>query len=173
MQRPTHAALGAWSLSPARSAACGDSRRSMELVGGATSPKAQRVPSATFDVFAAGEQLVAAARTWLADPGHRTGLSQQALRDADETIEVASAHFRELDILAGEVAREAVAAGAVDATRFEQVGMMASTLQAYAERLRALLDPETVEVIDAERRLRTGLEASSRGGGLAALVAAL
>ncbi|MEO6867507.1 MAG: hypothetical protein ABI200_05755 [Gaiellales bacterium] len=173
MQRRTHAAIGAWSLGTARPAAWGDSRRSIELVGTATGQHGEDATAAPIDIFAAGEQLVTAARSWLAEPAQQAALTPQVIDDASKTIEIAMGHFRELDLLAGEVARDIAAAGSVDPTQVEQVGLMASTLETYATRLRALLDPATVQLPEAGQRLQTALAASGHGGGLPALVAAL
>src|SRR5690606_9806985 len=98
--------------------------------------------------------LVEAARTWLQQPRQRRALSAQVIEDATRTVDIAMDHFRELDLLAGEVARDAAAAGEVDPTRVEQIGLMAATLEAYATRLRTLLDPDTVQLPQAEQRLQ-------------------
>ena len=166
--RPTHASIGASTLGPSAPAqAWGDAFRSIELVGTTTAAMA--------DDEAPSEPVpdpIEAARAWLSDPSRRRRLGESVVECAEETLEVASMHLRELDMLAGEVAREANESGVLDPMRLERVDLMAAVMRAYAQRMRDLLEPEQVAVEDAEQRLRTGLDAA-RDGGLAALVAAL
>jgi hypothetical protein len=167
-RRPTHASLGASTLGPTPPAqAWGDAFRSIELVGTMTAAAAAEAepeqPSA---------DPIEAAREWLADPARRRRLGASIVECAEETLEIASMHLRELDMLAGELAQEANDSGVLDPMRLERVDLMAAVMRAYAQRMRDLLEPEQVEVEDAEQRLRTGLDAA-RDGGLAALVAAL
>ena len=166
--RPTHASLGASTLGPSAPAqAWGDAFRSIELVGTTTANSAHETdPTATVP------DPIEAARAWLADPSRRRRLGNSVVECAEETLEIASMHLRELDMLAGEVAREANASGVLDPMRLERVDLMAAVMRAYAQRMRDLLEPEQVVVEEAEQRLRSGLDAA-RDGGLAALVAAL
>jgi hypothetical protein len=169
MQRtPTHASIGASTLGPTPPAqAWGDAFRSIELVGtmtGASAPDAE-------DGAGVGDPIEAA-RAWLADPARRRRLGAAIVECAEESLEVASMHLRELDMLAGELAQEANDSGVIDPLRLERVDLMAGVMRAYAERMRTLLEPGEEHVEDAEQRLRTGLDAA-RDGGLAALVAAL
>jgi hypothetical protein len=115
---------------------------------------------------------IEAARAWLADPARRRKLGNGIVTCAEESLEIASAHLRELDLLAGQLALEANEAGALDPLALERVDLMAAVMRAYAQRMRDLLEPDEVRANDAEKRLRSGLKAARRGG-LAALVAAL
>lgn len=168
MHRSTSAALGAWNLGPTGpSQAWGDACASIALVGdqaGSIEPTTE-LPRLT--------DPIAAARAWLGEPENRSQIPPVIIEQAEASLDVAGAHLRELDLLAGELAREASDGGVVDAIRLEQLDLMARTMREFAERMRTLLDPGTLEAHDAERRLRTGIAAAAHGGGLPALVAAL
>lgn len=170
MQRSTHASLGASTLGPTPPAqAWGDAFRSIELVGSTTMADATAA-SAAADVSL--DEPIEAARAWLSDPARRRILGATIVARAEQTLDVATEHLRELDLLAGEVALEANESGAIDPIRLERVDMMATMMRAYSERMRSLLDPGALEPRDAEHRLDVALDAA-RGGGLPALVAAL
>lgn len=148
--------------------AWGDAFRSIELVGTTTllgrPEEAEEEPDF-------GDPIEAA-RAWLADPARRRQLSDDLVRCAEASLEIASVHLRELDLLAGQLAREANESGILDPLRLERVDLMAGVMRAYAERMRALLDHERCTTDEAERRMRCALDAA-RDGGLQALVAAL
>lgn len=116
---------------------------------------------------------VAAAVAWLDDPARRASLPEPLLLRARRTVEIASDHYRQLDLVAGEVALDANATGHVDAARVRAVQDMAETLQRYSVQLRELLDAAGEEPGRSETRLDAALTAASSGGGLPALVAAL
>jgi hypothetical protein len=169
-RRPTHASIGASTLGPTPPAqAWGDAFRSIGLVGTTT-------PFGEVEADEGSDQLegdpIEAARAWLADPSRRRKLGDGIVECAEESLEIASAHLRELDLLAGQLALEANECGALDPLALERVDLMAAVMRAYAERMRDLLEPEQATIADAEQRLRSGLKAA-RNGGLAALVAAL
>lgn len=167
-RRPTHASIGASTLGPTPPAqAWGDAFRSIQLVGTTTAG----IASDDEPEEDSGDPIEAA-RAWLADPARRRRLGESIVGCAEESLEVASMHLRELDMLAGELAQEANDSGVLDPMRLQRVNLMAAVMRAYAQRLRALLEPEHLEIEDAEQRLRSGLDAA-REGGLAALVAAL
>jgi hypothetical protein len=171
MQRgPTHASIGASTLGPTPPAqAWGDAFRSIQLVG--TSTHVAIEADEDEEIVGAADPIEAA-RAWLADPARRRELGATLVECAEETLEVATLHLRELDLLAGELALEANETGELDPLRLERVDLMAGVMRAYAERMRDLLEPRQVESTEAERRLRQGLDAA-RDGGLSALVAAL
>lgn len=167
MQRPTHASIGASSLGPTPPAqAWGDAFRSIELVGSSTHERESTVEPVGLD------EPIEAARAWLAEPDRRDRLGKTIIACAEESLVIASDHLRELDLLAGQVAREANDSGAIDPLRLERVDLMASVMRAYAKRMRSLLDPAAGDIADTERRLRAGLQAA-RAGGLPALVSTL
>lgn len=174
MPRRTHAAIGAWTLvSSAPALAWGDAFRSIELVGDATA-RIRALSDQDAEAVASGlPDPIEVARTWLTDPARRSLWSPRLVAQAEETLQHAAAHLREIDILAGELAQDANDTGAIDAGRLEQVDMMAMVLQTYSARMRTLLDPAAIRVDEAERRLDTALAAAAQGGGLPALVAAI
>lgn len=171
MQHPMHASIGASTLGPAPPAqAWGDAFRSIELVG--TSSLGHALAAAASDPDPRLDEPIEAARTWLTDPDRRIKLGDAVVTRAEQTLQVASEHLRELDMLAGEMALEANETGTLDPMRLERVDLMAGVMRTYAQRMRDLLEPETISTSDAERRLREGLHAA-RAGGLAALVQSL
>jgi hypothetical protein len=164
MQRRTHAALGAWTLGPTPpTQAWGDAFRSIELVGSSTVLDEPRGPV---------EDPIMAARAWLDDPARVEVLPNDVLVRAHASLDVAAVHLHELDMLAGDVARDANDGQVVDPLRLQQVDAMAEQLRVYAERLRELLDPETFRAEHAITHLQRGLD-SAAVGGLPAFVAAL
>jgi hypothetical protein len=164
MQRRTHAALGAWTLGPTPpTQAWGDAFRSIELVGSSTVDEEPR---------AALEDPIEAARTWLEDPARIERIPADVRERAHASLDVAAVHLHELDMLAGDVARDANSGQVVDPLRLQQVDAMAEQLRTYAERLRELLDPATFRADQAFEHLQRGLD-SAVVGGLPALVAAL
>lgn len=173
MQRRTHASIGAWTLAsqpPAQ--AWGDAFRSIELVGSSTLAGIETSAAAPDEQPPALEHPIEAARAWLNDPARGEALPKRLRERAEETLTVAEAHLRELDLIAGELAREANESGELDPVRLARIDGMASVMRRYAQRMRELLDPESVEPERVERTLDTALDAA-RGGGLPALVAAL
>jgi len=169
-RRPTHASLGASALGPTPPAqAWGDAFRSIELVG-TTTLSAQLAADAEEEIELGDP--IEAARAWLSDPARRRQLGDDIVRCAEETLQVASAHLRELDLLAGQLAVEANETGFLDPMRLQRVDLMAEVMRAYAQRMRALLDHDRVATEEAGRRMRSALDAA-RDGGLQALVAAL
>src|SRR5689334_1550756 len=100
MERRTHAAMGARTLGPTPPMqAWGDAFRSIELVGTTAGGGATRVlelPADPIDV----------ARAWLAHPD-RALLPGTVRAKAEASLDIAAAHVRELDLLAGQLAMEA------------------------------------------------------------------
>lgn len=173
MPRPTHASIGAWALGPTPPAlAWGDAFRSIELVGDTTMARSRaEIDAAARTVLR--EDPISAARRWLAEPARRSTLPERLLEQAERSLAIAEEHLRELDLLAGQVAREANETGVIDGLRLERVDAMAEVMSTYAQRLRTLLEPATASQGHAEERLAAGLDAARAGGGLSALVAAL
>lgn len=170
LRRPTHASIGVSTLGPTPPAqAWGDAFRSIQLVGTPTHLTAE--PEEDEPEADVGDPIEAA-RAWLADPKRRRQLGSKIVACAEQSLEIAEMHLRELDLLAGELALEANDTGVLDPLRLERVDLMAAVMRAYAQRMRDLLEPDRVAIEDAERRLRDGLDAA-RDGGLPALVAAL
>jgi hypothetical protein len=147
--------------------AWGDAFRSLELMEASTSS------DTAAGELAERDDPLEAARTWLMDPEHSRSVPEDVRDRAVESLDVAAVHLHQLDVLAGEVAREANDAGDVDPLRLDQVDAMAALVRTYSEKLRELLDPATLEAEHASERLDRGLDAARNGGGLGALVAAL
>lgn len=165
MQHPMHASHGAGALGTYGAVATGDARRSIMLFGSTTA-------STTLDGPAHPGDPVAAARAWLAEPQRRSALGDELVHRAEESISYAQLHLRELDLLAGELAREANETGNVDPLRLHRLDAMSSLLRAWAERMRAVLDPDRSSPTDARERLDAAL-AAARQGGLAGFVGSL
>ena len=162
MNDRTHAAAGAWTLvqRPGRQTTGGlDARVAFELVGSATSEMDYLDP-------------IAAARAWLRNPAHGATLPVAIKDRASRTIDLAEAHLREIDVLAGQVAVDANETGFVDLGRLEQIDLMSSSMRRYAVRLRAMLDEAPADPDDVVRRIDGALLAANHGG-FDAFVAAL
>lgn len=167
MQYELHASHGAGALGAPRALAWGDARSSIRLFGSCAG-----VRGGTALLEDPGDPI-SAARAWLADPARRGVLTPELRHVASQCIDVAASHLRELDLLAGELAREANETGAIDPLRLDRLDVMASLLRAWADRMRLALDPGTgTDPQELETRLRVAVE-SARTNGLPALVAAL
>ncbi|MCW2973493.1 MAG: hypothetical protein JWN72_1766 [Thermoleophilia bacterium] len=161
MSRPSHATAGTHALvyRTNRVSASVDARMAFELVGAATTELEYVDP-------------ILAARTWLSNPERTSGLPARVTELAGQTIDLAEAHVRELDIVAGQVALDANATGVVDAARLDQLDSMTLCLNRFSVRLRDVLAEAAAEPEVVAARMDAALQASRRGG-FEALVASL
>jgi len=178
MTRHTHAADGAWSLRIESSATTPvDSRRSIDLVGTPTTTAPRIAPRADGSVHLAVladgmADPIEAARAWLCDTSRTAHLPPELIEQARASIAVAFTHFREMDLLAGQLASDANETGTIDETRIGRINHMAEVLRSYSDSLRDLMDTAVEDPERATKQLSSGMRAASEGG-LTALVAAL
>ena len=148
-----------------------DAIDSTQLVGSPTQITPGSVRE-TKQLLAAGNDPISAARAWFADPDRRAAWTDQLIADIELSLELASTHVQELDLMARELVRDAGLHEDAGAGRLQTIDAMAQQLREFSEQMRTLLDPATVDVHEAEQRLRLGVAAGRRGG-LGALVASL
>ncbi|MCW2925873.1 MAG: hypothetical protein JWM98_3277 [Thermoleophilia bacterium] len=175
MQGRSHATTGARAIGARRTGPTwGDAFSSIMLVGSATTSAVTSSDDSTIEQIVSAGSPIDAARSWLSDPTRTAALPPSLVACAVQTLDVADAHFRDLDDLAAGMARDAAAVGVLDDARLRQLDSLAEALDEYASTLRRLLDPQLTDPVEAERRIHAGLRAAANsGGGLRALVIAL